>query len=123
MFGTDYDTPDGTAIRDYVHVVDLADAHIRALELLERGGESTVVNLGTGRGSSVFEVIDAARRVSGREIPIDEAGPAGRRSGRGLRRQLHRADEVLGWRPRYGIDEIIESAWRWHSTHPDGYSS
>ena len=119
VFGTDYDTPDGTAIRDYVHVIDLADAHIRALDLLERGGESTVVNLGTGRGSSVFEVIDAARRVSGREIPVEKLG---RRAGDpvAVYADLHRADEVLGWRPRYGIDEIIESAWRWHSNHPDG---
>ena len=74
MFGTDYDTPDGTAIRDYVHVIDLADAHVRAIEHLERGGDSTVVNLGTGKGSSVLEVIDVANRVSGREIPVEKLG-------------------------------------------------
>ncbi len=81
-----------------------------------------MVNLGTGEGSSVFEVIDAARRVSGREIPVEKLG---RRAGDpvAVYADLHRADEVLGWRPRYGIDEIIESAWRWHSNHPDGYSS
>ena len=74
VFGTDYDTPDGTAIRDYVHVIDLADAHVRAIDHLERGGDSTVVNLGTGKGSSVFEVIDVANRVSGREIAVEKLG-------------------------------------------------
>jgi UDP-glucose-4-epimerase GalE len=120
VFGTDYDTPDGTAIRDYVHVVDLADAHVRAIDYLQRGGASTVVNLGTGRGSSVLEVIDVARQVSGREIPIDKLG---RRAGDpvAVYADLRRAADVLGWQAQYGLDVIIESAWRWHSTHPDGY--
>src|SRR5678815_93983 len=74
IFGTDYDTPDGTAIRDYVHVLDLAEAHVRAIEHLERGEASTIVNVGTGKGSSVFEVIDIANRVSGREIPVEKLG-------------------------------------------------
>jgi UDP-glucose 4-epimerase len=122
VFGTDYETPDGTAIRDYVHVADLADAHVKAIELLERGGASTVVNLGTGKGSSVFEVIDAARRVSGRDIVVDEVA---RRPGDpvAVYADNRKAAAVLSWRPRYGIEEIIESAWRWHSTHPDGYPS
>ena len=120
VFGTDYDTPDGTAIRDYVHVIDLADAHVRAIDHLERGGESTVVNLGTGQGSSVFEVIDVAGRVSGREIPVEKLG---RRAGDpvAVYADLRRAQDVLGWTPQFGIDEIIESAWKWHSSHPDGY--
>jgi UDP-glucose-4-epimerase GalE len=122
VFGTDYDTPDGTAIRDYVHVVDLADAHIKAIDHLAAGGDSTIVNLGTGRGSSVFEVIDVARRVSGREIPTIEEG---RRTGDpvAVYADLQRAADVLDWRPKYALDEIISSAWKWHSTHPDGYSS
>src|SRR4029077_16256823 len=122
VFGTDYDTPDGTAIRDYVHVIDLADAHVRAIDHLERGGDSTVVNLGTGKGSSVFEVIDVANRVSGREIPVEKLG---RRAGDpvAVYADLRRAHDVLGWTPQFGIDEIIESAWKWHSTHPEGYHS
>jgi UDP-glucose 4-epimerase len=121
VFGTDYDTPDGTPIRDYVHVVDLADAHVRAIDALDRGAGSTVVNLGTGKGSSVLEVIDAASRVSDRQVPIDKVG---RRPGDpvAVYADNRKAAEVLGWHPQYGIDEIIESAWRWHSSHPDGYA-
>ncbi len=122
VFGTDYDTPDGTAIRDYVHVIDLADAHVRAIDHLERGGHSTVVNLGTGEGSSVLEVIYVANRVSGREIPVEKLG---RRAGDpvAVYADLRRARDVLGWTPQFGIDEIIESAWKWHSSHPNGYES
>jgi len=120
VFGTDYPTPDGTAIRDYIHVEDLADAHVKALEHLERGGETTVVNLGTGTGSSVREVIDTARRVSGAEIPVVEVG---RRAGDpvSVYADNRKAREVLGWRPDRGLEAILTSAWRWHSTHPDGY--
>ncbi|MBI2709913.1 MAG: UDP-glucose 4-epimerase GalE [Actinobacteria bacterium] len=120
IFGTDYDTPDGTAIRDYVHVEDLADAHLRALELLESGAGSAIVNLGTGTGSSVREVIDAARRVSGVDIPVRE-GP--RRPGDpvAVYGDNRLARELLGWSPDHDLESIITSAWRWHSTHPDGF--
>lgn len=120
VYGTDYPTPDGTNIRDYVHVVDLAEAHLRAVEYLERGGATSVVNLGTGTGSSVFEVIEAARRASGRDI---EPELAGRRAGDpvALYADARLAKESLGWEARYDLDDIVSSAWRWHSTHPDGY--
>lgn len=121
VFGTDYPTPDGTAIRDYVHVDDLADAHLRAVEHLERGGPSTVVNLGTGKGSSVREVVDATRRLSGVDLPVELTD---RRPGDpvAVYADNGRAAAVLGWQPRYGLDDIIASAWRWHSSRPDGYA-
>ncbi|MDA8061768.1 MAG: UDP-glucose 4-epimerase GalE [Actinomycetota bacterium] len=120
VFGTDYPTPDGTAVRDYVHVMDLAEAHLAALDYLGAGGEPCVVNLGTGVGSSVREVLDAAERASGREVPVVTAP---RRPGDpvALYADNRRAAELLGWRPRYGLDEIVASAWAWHSTHPDGH--
>jgi UDP-glucose 4-epimerase len=120
VYGTDYPTRDGTNIRDYVHVVDLADAHLQALEYLERGGATTAVNLGTGTGSTVLEVIDSARRASGHAI---EPELVGRRAGDpvALYADNQRARQLLGWVPNYGLDEIVESAWRWHSSHPDGY--
>jgi len=122
VFGTDYDTPDGTAIRDYVHVEDLADAHVRALEYLEGGGATTAVNLGTGTGSSVREVIDTARRISGVDIgsldtdrrPGDPVAVYG---------DNRLAADLLGWRPERDLSEIVASAWHWHASHPDGYDS
>jgi UDP-glucose-4-epimerase GalE len=120
VFGTDFPTPDGTAIRDYVHVVDLAEAHIRALELLEAGGASTAVNLGTGVGSSVLDVLAAAERVVGHPIARDLAP---RRAGDpvALFSDVRGARDVLGWVARFGLDDIVTSAWVWHSTHLDGY--
>jgi UDP-glucose-4-epimerase GalE len=120
VFGTDYPTPDGTAIRDYVHVVDLADAHIKALEYLERGGETTAINLGTGIGSSVLEVVTAAEAVIGRPVPHELVG---RRPGDpvALYADNTRAKDVLGWGAQLSLDEILSSAWAWHSTHLDGY--
>jgi len=122
VFGTDYPTPDGTAIRDYVHVVDLADAHVRALQFLRAGGASTVVNLGTGTGSSVLEVVVAARRATGIELPVELVA---RRPGDpvAVYADNARAADRLGWRPVYALDDIVASAWRWHSTHPDGYAT
>ena len=122
VFGTDYPTPDGTAIRDYIHVEDLADAHVRALDYLERGGESVTLNVGTGVGSSVQEVIDAARRISRTDIPVDYVD---RRPGDPVSTfaDNDEARRVLGWEPRFGLEEIVESAWKWHSTHPDGFTS
>lgn len=121
VFGTDYPTRDGSAIRDYIHVEDLADAHVAALEHLEAGGGSNVVNLGTGVGSTVLEVLGTARRLSGVDIPFVLAD---RRPGdpAALYADNRRAAELLGWRPMRGLDDIVGSAWRWHSSHPDGFA-
>ena len=121
IFGTDYPTPDGTCIRDYLHAMDLADAHLRGLDYLAAGGASTVCNLGNGQGFSVKEMIESARRVTG--LPI-KAQVAGRRPGDPARlvASSEKARRVLGWQPKYGIDEIISSAWVWHKSHPDGYA-
>ena len=120
VFGADYPTADGSAIRDYVHVVDLADAHVKAVEYLEAGGESTVCNLGTGVGTSVFEILAAAERVIGRPIPHEVTG---RRAGDpvALFADNRRPKELLHWTPERALDEILGSAWAWHSTHLDGY--
>lgn len=119
IFGDDYPTPDGTCVRDYIHVCDLVEAHLLALESLERG-QSGIYNLGNGRGYSVKEIIDTARRITGREIP---AVIQPRREGDPsvLVASNKKASEVLGWNPKRGLDEIISDAWRWHSTHPEGY--
>jgi UDP-arabinose 4-epimerase len=120
IFGTDYPTPDGTAIRDYIHVVDLGDAHLRALEHLQRGEKSLFLNLGTGRGHSVREVIGAVEKVSGRKVPAREVG---RRAGDppALVADPRRAAEVLGWTPRYAdITTIVEHACRWHEKKASG---
>ena len=121
VFGTDYPTPDGTAIRDYIHVSDLAEAHLLALDHLEKGGSSDAFNLGNGSGFSVNEVIAAARRVTGREINVANAP---RRPGdpSKLIANAEKAARVLGWQPKIaGIEEIIASAWKWHTENPQGY--
>ncbi len=120
IFGEDYPTPDGTCIRDYVHVDDLATAHAAALERLQPSG-GLMLNLGTGRGHSVREVIDSCRRVTGHPIPCQTGA---RRAGDPpeLVADSSRAQQVLSWHPRYtDIDEIVATAWRWHSAHPRGY--
>ena len=119
VFGTDYPTRDGTAVRDYIHVEDLGDAHLLALERLS-AGEHRIYNLGSGDGYTVREVIEAARRVTGREIPVNEEG---RRPGDPpeLIASNSRAREELGWQPRRGLDEMIADAWAWHQAHPRGY--
>ena len=103
-----------------MHVVDLADAHLKALEYLEGGGATTVLNLGTGVGSSVFEVLAAAERVTGRPVPHELVA---RRPGDpvALYSDTTRSEEVLGWAAERGLEDILASAWAWHSTHPDGY--
>jgi len=114
IYGTDYPTPDGSAIRDYIHVTDLADAHVRALRHLERGGAGTALNLATGRGYSVREVIAAAERVTGRPVPRHEAP---RRPGDPpvLVADATLAREVLDWVPHHSdLDTIIATAWKWH---------
>lgn len=120
VFGTDFETPDGTAIRDYIHVEDLADGHLRALDRLEDGCPSGAVNLGTGTGSSVREVIELARRLTGVAVPVEYTL---RRAGdpSAVWADNERARAILGWQPRFGLEGIIESAWRWHSTRPGGY--
>jgi len=121
VFGTDYGTPDGTCVRDYIHIVDLADAHIRALAYLADGGTSAHFNLGNERGYSIREVIRTIERVGGRPVPAEDAP---RREGDPpeLVASSQRAREVLGWNPRFGdLDSIVETAWRWHESHPEGY--
>lgn len=119
VYGTDYPTPDGSAIRDYIHVVDLAEAHVAALRHLLDGGPSLIANLGTGRGASVLEVIDGVRRIGRTAVP---ARMAARRDGDppAVWADNARAVEVLGWQPRYGLEEIVETAWQWHSAHVTG---
>jgi UDP-glucose 4-epimerase len=120
VYGTDYPTPDGTAIRDYIHVEDLAGAHLLALDGIEPG-RHRVLNLGNGAGFSVRQVVEAARRVTGHEIPVK---PAPRRSGDPpeLVAASERIRAELGWQPRKpGLEEIIADAWAWHRAHPDGY--
>lgn len=122
IYGTDYDTPDGTCIRDYIHVTDLAEAHILAVEYLMKGGESNVFNLGNGVGYSVREVIETARKVTGHPIPAVEIS---RRVGDPARLVAsgEKAKTVLGWEPKItSLEDIIRSAWVWHSTHPNGYN-
>ena len=115
VFGNDYQTPDGTAIRDYIHVIDLAAAHLLALDYLKGGGSSEFLNLGTGRGFSVMEIIETARRITGREIGIRiEPRRAGDPSQ--LIAAPDKAARVLGWWAQHSsLDEIIRSAWEWHS--------
>lgn len=121
VFGDDYDTEDGTCIRDYIHVEDLIEAHLLALEYLNEGGESDIFNLGSSQGFSVKEIIQEARKVTGNEIPtvIGE-----RRAGDPARliASSQKAENILGWQPsRNSIAKIIEDAWNWHVAHPNGY--
>ncbi|MDT0681559.1 UDP-glucose 4-epimerase GalE [Roseicyclus sp. F158] len=116
VFGTDYDTPDGTCIRDYVHVCDLADAHVLGYGWLDKGGPSRAFNLGTGHGYSVREVIEHSRRVTNRSVPVVEGA---RRAGDAVRlvSGSERAKAELGWTPaRSSLDRMIEDAWHWHQT-------
>jgi UDP-glucose 4-epimerase len=113
VYGADYPTPDGTCVRDYIHVVDLADAHVAALDHLADGGATTSVNVGTGHGSSVFEVLAGIERVAGQPVP-HRVVP--RRAGDPVSTfsDTSRSADLLGWAPRYGLDEILESAYAWH---------
>lgn len=122
IYGNDYDTPDGTCIRDYIHVTDLAKAHILAVEYLMNGGESDIFNLGNGVGYSVKEVIETARKVTGHPIPAKEEA---RRAGDPARLVAsgEKARKNLGWEPEIkDLADIISSAWKWHKAHRDGYS-
>ena len=121
IFGDDYDTKDGTCVRDYIHVNDLAQAHILAMEYLEKGGESNIFNLGNGVGFTVKEVIETARTVTNHAIP---ATIEARRDGDPsvLIASSDKAKQVLGWKPKYDdLETIIATAWTWHKNHPNGY--
>ena len=121
IYGDDYPTPDGTCLRDYIHVVDLADAHMRALDYLRRGGESDIFNLGSGSGFSVKEMIAAAEKATGRTIAVEIGA---RRAGdpAQLIASSEKARTVLGWQPQFtDVEEVIGTAWRWHAAHPHGY--
>jgi UDP-glucose 4-epimerase len=120
IFGDDYDTPDGTCIRDYVHVCDLAEAHILALGAIECGAVK-VYNLGNGDGFSVKQVVDVCRNVTGHPIPSEVQG---RRAGDPARlvASAEKAFKELGWHPRYpGLEQMVVDAWAWHRSHPSGY--
>ncbi|AYG61119.1 UDP-glucose 4-epimerase GalE [Rhizobium jaguaris] len=114
VFGSDYDTRDGTCVRDYIHVLDLADAHVRAVEYLLRGGESVALNLGTGTGTTVKELLSTIETVSNRPFPVEYVS---RREGDSttLVANNDKARDVLGWSPKYDLSRIIESAWNWHA--------
>lgn len=121
VYGRDYDTPDGTCVRDYIHILDLADAHLLAMRSLRGNGESQIVNLGNGSGHSVLEVIESVKRVTGRDVPVvfspRRAGDADR-----LVASSEKARRVLGWNPSRGaIDLIVRDAWTWRQAHPHGY--
>lgn len=121
VYGDDYDTPDGTNIRDYVHPFDLAAAHMLAVKYLREGHDSDAFNLGSATGFSNLEMLKAAREVTGKEIPAEIAG---RRGGDpdSLVAASDKARKILGWKPEYDdVHKIIETAWAWHSTHPNGY--
>lgn len=123
IFGTDWPTPDGTCVRDYVHVSDLAQAHLLGLDALRDGKESTAYNLGNGNGYSVMEVVKVAEKVSGKPV---NAVPADRRPGDPavLVASSEKIVKELGWSPNYPeLETIVQSAWKWHSTHPNGYGS
>ncbi len=123
VFGSDYETRDGTCVRDYIHVVDLVDAHLKALEFLFGGDKSDVFNLGNGLGFTVKEVIDMVEKVSGKKVPVKimerrEGDPAA------LVADSAKAGKILGWHPVHSsLEEIITTAWKWHSLHPGGYGA
>ena len=122
IFGTDYPTPDGTCIRDYIHVVDLADAHILGVEALRSGAVSASYNLGTGHGYSVLEVVEAVKRASGQDVTVRHTP---RRPGDPPRlvASSKKVSDELGWKPKFnGLDEIVQTAWRFKQSYPQGYS-
>lgn len=122
MFGDDYDTKDGTCVRDYIHVSDLASAHSLALKRLMNGGDSAIYNLGNGTGFTVKEMVEIARKVTGHTIPAEVAE---RRAGDPavLIASSKKAMEELGWKPKYAdVETIISTAWNWHKNHPNGYA-
>lgn len=121
IFGNDYPTPDKTCVRDYIHVIDLIQAHIKALNYTMETGKSDVFNLGSGSGSSNLEIVNMSRKVTGHPIPVVFES---RRAGDPaiLVASSTKAEEVLGWKRKYDLEGIISTAWKWHSTHPNGYN-
>jgi UDP-glucose 4-epimerase len=122
VFGDDYPTPDGTCVRDYVHVCDLAAAHVAALRRLEQGGASARYNLGSGHGMTVRQVLNAVEKAAGAPVPYTmgprrDGDPARLVASSGL------AERELGWTPTFDLQAIVDTAWRWHATHPNGYST
>ena len=121
IYGNDYPTKDGTNIRDYVHVLDLADAHVLALKYLEAGNSSTAFNLGSATGFSNMEILQAARKVTGEPIPAS-IGPRRLGDPSTLIASSDKAKELLGWKPQFdNIEKIIETAWKWHENNPEGF--
>jgi UDP-glucose-4-epimerase GalE len=122
VFGNDWPTPDGTGVRDYIHVEDLAAAHVAALDLLDGGGDSVTLNVGTGQGTSVLEIIAATERVTGKAVPREIVG---RRAGdvSEVWADASRIRELTGWEPTRTLDDIIATAYAWHSANPDGHPS
>jgi UDP-glucose 4-epimerase len=123
VFGTDYDTPDRTCVRDYIHVTDLAQAHILALNQLEQEGNPGIYNLGNGNGYSIREVIETARKVTGKKIVSVDSS---RRPGDPARlvASSEKIRKKLGWLPKYpDLETIVETAWKWHRNHPNGYGT
>ena len=122
VFGNDWPTPDGTGVRDYIHVEDLASAHVAALDLLDGGGDSVTLNVGTGQGTSVLEIIAATERVTGKPVPHEVVG---RRAGdvSEVWADASRIRELTGWEPTRTLDDIIATAYAWHSANPDGHPS
>ncbi|MCI9606538.1 MAG: UDP-glucose 4-epimerase GalE [Oscillospiraceae bacterium] len=120
IFGDDYPTPDGTCVRDYIHVRDLVEAHLLALEYLDKGGQSGPFNLGNGNGYSVKEIIEAARKVTGMAIPafVEPRRPGDPPT---LIASNRKAEEALGWKPQRDLEQMIHDAWVWHKGHPEGY--
>ncbi|MNN08518.1 UDP-glucose 4-epimerase [compost metagenome] len=122
IFGEDFNTPDGSCIRDYIHVSDLAEAHALALDRLFKGGDSRIFNLGNGTGFSVKEVIEVVRKVTNHPIPAEVTG---RRAGDPaiLIASSDKAVKELGWTPKFNtLETIVETAWKWHSNNPNGYN-
>jgi UDP-glucose 4-epimerase len=122
IFGTDYPTRDGSGVRDFIHVLDLAEAHVKALEFIRETGKTTAYNLGTGEGTTVKEVIAATKRISGVDFKAEEVA---RRPGDpvAIWADTSRAERELHWKAKYGLEEIITTAWNWHKNHPNGYES
>lgn len=122
VFGNDFPTPDGTGVRDYIHVEDLARAHVAALDYLAKGGDSITCNVGTGYGTSVMDIIAATERVTGKKVPYEIAG---RRAGDPSEcyADPRRINETFGWSPTHSLDDIISSAYAWHTSHPQGHDS
>jgi len=122
LFGDDYDTPDGTCVRDYVHVLDLSYVHMLAIESLFNGGKSDVYNVGIGQGYSNREVISQIEQTTGQKINV-KVVPKRSGDANALYAKVDKVKSALGWQPKYSLKEIVESAYLWHKSHPNGYSS